>query len=37
MKKWLVLVMLGMFMAAAMVGCGKKDKADEEKSEEPAE
>ena len=37
MKKWLVLVMLGMFMAAAMVGCGDKDEETEEETEEAAE
>jgi len=35
MKKWLTLVLLGAFMATAMVGCGK-DKNGEEDPDEPA-
>ncbi|MDP2897622.1 MAG: hypothetical protein Q8Q12_13865 [bacterium] len=37
MRKWLMLVLLGMFVSTAIVGCGKKDKeADTEKDAEPA-
>ena len=34
MRKWLMLVLLGMFVSTAIVGCGKKK--DEEPKEEPA-
>lgn len=34
MKKWLALVLLGAFMATAMIGCGEKEK---DTTEEPAE
>lgn len=34
MKKWLLLVLLGAFIATSMVGCGKKDKEEEEPAEE---
>lgn len=33
MRKWLMLVLLGMFVSTAIVGCKKKD---EPKEEEPA-
>lgn len=33
MKKWLMLVLLGMFVTTAIVGCGKKNG---EETEEPA-
>jgi uncharacterized lipoprotein YehR (DUF1307 family) len=36
MKKWLALVLLGAFMAAAIVGCGQKEEEKTEKEEEPA-
>ncbi len=34
MKKWLALVLLGLFVAASVVGCGKNG---EENGEEPTE
>lgn len=36
MKKWLMLVLLGMFVTTAIVGCGK-DKDEETEETEPAE
>lgn len=37
MKKWLMLVLLGMFVTTAIVGCGKPKEGEEEPAEEPAE
>jgi hypothetical protein len=36
MKKWLLLVLLGAFVATSMVGCKKKEEAEEEPVEEEA-
>ena len=33
MRKWLMLVLLGMFVTTAIVGCGKKDKEPKEEEE----
>ena len=38
MRKWLMLVLLGLFVTTAIVGCGKpKEKEGEEKTETEAE
>jgi hypothetical protein len=34
MRKWLMLVLLGMFVSTAIVGCGKKKTDEEPKTEE---
>ncbi len=38
MKKWLLLVLMGAFIATSMVGCGKdKEKDADEPTDEPSE
>lgn len=37
MKKWLMLVLLGMFVTTAIVGCGKDKEEETEEAEKPAE
>lgn len=36
MRKWLMLVLLGMFVSTAIVGCGKKKDEEPKEEEEKA-